>query len=165
MMLKDLLRNKIISYYKIINQSDDCDLYSLDLNVLLDKYVSLYKVSSFDFRNYIINYLNISGDVFSWDSEEILTQLYNSEALNPIDITLYFMNYFNNIINEKKEEVEETKDAILNAKNWAQKKDLEDDNHYTNQQIRRFILDLNEIKKIYETYISQINEEVNTRRG
>ena len=72
-----------------------------------------------------------------WEAEEFLNVLYNSEVLNPVDITIYFMNYYNALIDEKEKEYRITEEEIANAKNWAQKKDLEDDNNYTTTNVKR----------------------------
>lgn len=163
-MVKELLKEKIIGYYKIINQNDSYDeLYDLSLNALITKYIELYGLSFEKFNSYLSNVLNINNNIL-WEAEEFLNVLYNSEVLNPVDITIYFMNYYNALIDEKEKEYRITEEEIANAKNWAQKKDLEDDNNYTVQQITRLVSELEKIKKYYEVYVNLNNEEIKTRR-
>lgn len=164
-MIKELLKDKIIEYYKAIKVKDSYDdLYNMSLNTLITDYINIYNLSIDDFKKYLLSYLGLSNVNFSWEDEEFLNLLYSTEVLNPLDITLCFINYYNDLIDEKESEYKETEKEIANAKNWAQKKDFEDDNRYNINQITKYIGELDKVRKLYQSYLEIKNNEEQTRR-
>lgn len=164
-MIKELLKDKIIEYYKAIKIQDSYDdLYNMSLNTLITDYINIYNLSIDDFKKYLLSYLGLSNVNFSWEDEEFLNLLYSTEVLNPLDITLCFIKYYNDLVDDKEREYAEIEDEIMNSKNWAQKKALEEDNRYTINQITKYIAELDKVRKSYQSYLDIKNSEEETRR-
>ena len=110
-MIKELLKDKIIEYYKAIKRQDSYDdLYNMSLNALITDYINIYNLSLDDFKKYLLSYLELSSVNFSWEDENLLNLLYSTEVLNPLDITLCFIKYYNDLIDEKENEYKETEE-------------------------------------------------------